>query len=77
VNELADGKMATENKKGGSFNLKEFLIGVKTEMKKVVWPTRKELSSYTVVVFIAVIFVCALIWICDTIFARLLEIILR
>ena len=74
---MTDGKMTTENEKSKSFNLKEFLIGVKAEMKKVVWPTRGELSSYTVVVFIAVIFVCALIWICGTIFARLLEIILR
>ncbi len=30
--------------------LKEFLKGVKSEMKKVIWPTRKELSAYTMVV---------------------------
>ncbi|WP_196594715.1 preprotein translocase subunit SecE [Pectinatus sottacetonis] len=69
--------MTTEEKKNHSFNLKEFLNGVMFEMKKVVWPTRKELSSYTAVVFIAVIFVCALIWICDNFFARVLELILR
>ncbi len=54
-----------------------FLSGVKTELKKVVWPTRKELVSYTGVVFIAVAFVCALIWICDTVFARIFDLILR
>lgn len=30
--------------------LKEYFKGVKLEMKKVVWPTRKELGAYTVVV---------------------------
>ena len=30
--------------------LKEYFKGVKLEMKKVVWPTRKELGSFTVVV---------------------------
>ena len=38
-----------------------FLSGVKSELKKVVWPTRRELVSYTGVVFVAVAFVCALI----------------
>ena len=74
---MTDEKMATEHKKSDGFNLKEFLTGVKAEMKRVVWPTRKELLSYTAVVFIAVIFVCALIWICDTVFARILELILH
>lgn len=54
-----------------------FLTGVKTELKKVIWPTRKELVSYTGVVFIAVAFVCALIWICDTVFARIFDLILH
>lgn len=30
--------------------MKEYFRGVKVEMKKVVWPTRKELCSYTVIV---------------------------
>ena len=31
-------------------SLKEYFKGVRLEMKKVVWPTRKELGSYTAVV---------------------------
>ncbi|MBR2178926.1 MAG: preprotein translocase subunit SecE [Selenomonadaceae bacterium] len=46
-------------------------------MKKVSWPTKKELTSYTCVVGIAVVIVCALIWVCDTIFARLFHVLLR
>lgn len=52
------------NIKKGSF--KDYIKGVKTEMKKVVWPTRKETVSYTLVV----IAVCALFalffWLIDT-----------
>ncbi|MCI6086113.1 MAG: preprotein translocase subunit SecE [Selenomonas sp.] len=55
----------------------EFLHEVVAEMKKVSWSSRRELVNYTVVVGIAVAIVCALIWICDTFFARLSHIILR
>ena len=57
--------------------VKKFLDEVVAEMKKVSWSTKKELVNYTVVVGIAVAIVCALIWICDTFFARLFHIILR
>ncbi len=57
--------------------VKKFLDEVVAEMKKVSWSTKKELVNYTVVVGIAVAVVCALIWICDTFFARLFHIILR
>ena len=57
--------------------VQKFLDEVVAEMKKVSWSTKKELVNYTVVVGIAVAIVCALIWICDTFFARLFHIILR
>lgn len=59
------------------FNLKRFLSEVSAELKKVSWSTKDELITYTEVVFVAVVIVCALIWICDTIFARLFHFILR
>jgi preprotein translocase subunit SecE len=59
------------------FSPKIFLTEVVAEMKKVSWSTREELINYTGVVAIAVAVVCALIWICDTFFARLFHIILR
>jgi len=34
----------------------EYMRGVRTEMKKVVWPTRKELGSFTAVVLMACTF---------------------
>jgi len=59
------------------FHPKQFVEEVQSEMKKVSWSSRKELISYTGVVGVAVVIVCALIWICDTFFARLFHIILR
>jgi preprotein translocase subunit SecE len=57
--------------------VKKFLTEVVAEMKKVSWCNQKELVTYTIVVGIAVAIVCALIWFCDTIFARLFHIILK
>ncbi len=54
-----------------------FMEEVKAEMKKVSWSSKKELVSYTGVVGVAVVIVCALIWVCDTFFARLFHVILR
>ena len=60
-------------KKGGVF---QFIKEVRTELKKVSWPTNKELVSYTGVVGLAVVIVCVLIWVCDTAFAKLFRLIL-
>ena len=57
--------------------MKKFLTEVVAEMKKVSWCNQKELVTYTIVVGIAVAIVCALIWFCDTIFARLFHSILK
>lgn len=56
--------MANDKKKKGGFG--SFYTGIKTEMKKVVWPTKKETISYTAVV-IATCAVFALgFWLIDT-----------
>ena len=44
----------------------EFFKGVKTEMKKVVWPTKKELVSYTVVVIMTCAVFALGFWLIDT-----------
>ena len=44
--------MAKEKKKRGKFG--DYYKGVKTEMKKVVWPTKKEVASYTGIVTCAI-----------------------
>ena len=62
--------------KGEKKGIVQFIKEVRTELKKVSWPTNKELISYTGVVGLAVVIVCALIWVCDTAFAKLFRIIL-
>ncbi|MBQ7454426.1 MAG: preprotein translocase subunit SecE [Selenomonadaceae bacterium] len=69
---MAEKKDSGE-KKGGAL---QFLREVRAELNKVSWPTKKELASYTGVVGLAVVIVCALIWVCDTAFAKLFRVIL-
>lgn len=61
---------ATPKKKG---SIKDYFKGVKLEMKKVVWPTKKELGSYTVVVFVTCAVFAAAFWAIDTGFLAALK----
>lgn len=57
-------KQVSQQKKK-KLGLKEYFQGVKKEISKVVWPTRKELGTYTVVV-VVVCFAFALgFWLID------------
>jgi preprotein translocase subunit SecE len=60
-----------ERRRGGG--LKEYFKGVKIETKKVVWPTRRELISYTVVVLFTCTFFALMIWGVDTAFLAALR----
>ncbi|AFM39542.1 preprotein translocase, SecE subunit [Desulfosporosinus acidiphilus SJ4] len=44
---------------------KEYFRGVLSELKKVHWPSRKQLLAYTGVVFVAVGIVSILMWVVD------------
>ncbi|MDR9786711.1 MAG: preprotein translocase subunit SecE [Peptococcaceae bacterium MAG4] len=54
----------------------KFLRGALNELKKVHWPTRREIIIYTVVVLVAVVVVGALIWLFDSLLSTLLKLIL-
>ena len=56
--------MAKEKKKRGKFG--DYYQGVKTEMKKVVWPTKKEVASYTGVVIVTCSIFALGFWLIDT-----------
>ena len=56
--------------------LMPFFRDTKNELKKVIWPTRKELSAYTVVVIIATLFVALALWIIDGVFAQLFRLLM-
>ncbi len=57
--------------------VKRYVREVRAELKKVAWPTRRELMAFTGVVFVSVVVVAALIWIIDSSFAGLLKVIIR
>ena len=58
----------TTNKKSGSF-----LKSVRAELKKVSWPTKKELKDYTIVVLIMCTLVTIGIHVCDLVFRGALQ----
>jgi preprotein translocase subunit SecE len=57
--------------------VKRFIREVKAEMKKVSWPNKQELVSYTGVVFVSVLIIGFLIWVVDASFAKVLRAIIK
>jgi len=53
--------------------LREYFKGVRIETKKVVWPTRKELVSYTIVVFVTCAFFAVFLWGVDSGFLAIIR----
>ena len=53
-----------------------FWKGVRTELKKVVWPTKKELKNYTLVVIMVCCAFALGFWVLDTVFLKLLEMVI-
>ncbi|MDI6709803.1 MAG: preprotein translocase subunit SecE [Thermoanaerobacterales bacterium] len=53
-----------------------FLEDVLKELKKVHWPTRREIVIYTAVVLVSVAMVGVVIWIFDSILSQLLGLII-
>ncbi len=64
-------------KKRSLGRISKFIKDVRAEMKKVTWPDRKELMSYTTVVFFSVALAAVLIWIVDIAFGQILGLIIR
>ncbi len=52
-----------------------YFKGVKAEMKKVNWPTKKELTNYTVVVLVTTFAMTLVIWGLDLIFQNVVSLI--
>ena len=54
-----------------------YFKGVKAEMKKVIWPTKKELINYTGVVVLISAMVGIVVWLLDMGIHRLLSLIIK
>ncbi len=69
----ASAKKQSQNnqkKKGGIIS---YLRGVRQEFRKVVWPTREELTTDTIVVIGCVLFFAVAFWLIDTGFLAALK----
>ena len=53
-----------------------FFREVKTEMKKVTWPTKRELIGYTITVIVSSLFSAFLIWAIDAILSVLCRLVM-
>ena len=63
---------ATDEKTGFFRRIPLFLRQVSAELRKVVWPTKQQLVTYTTVVIVFVVIVAILVSILDLAFARLM-----
>ena len=54
-------------------HFKQYLADVRTEARKVVWPTRKDTTQTTIVVFGMVILVSLFLWIVDALLALVVQ----
>jgi preprotein translocase subunit SecE len=57
--------------------IKDYIINVYYEMRKVTWPTRSEVTNSTVVVVVISIIVAVIIFALDTIFTTMLGLIIQ
>lgn len=66
-----------ENKKVGAMErIKRYIKGSWSELKKVHWPNKSELITYTSVVLVAVVIVSTLIWVVDSALSFVLELLI-
>jgi preprotein translocase subunit SecE len=73
----ADESGLTGQIKSWPVRIKTFYNDVRTEMKKVTTPSRKEVQATTVVVIVTVFIFGAFFWMVDTTLAHTMDIVLR
>ena len=65
--------VAKGEKLGFVVRVKKLYRGVVSELKKVHWPNRKEIATYTSIVLLSVVIVGIVIWIFDSIVGYLMS----
>ena len=69
--------MSAAKKEGITKRIGRFFREVRSEMRKVIWPNRKELVNYTGVVVASVVVVSIIIWVLDTFFSGVIGMIIK
>ena len=68
---MTESVETTEKKLGLFARVGLFYRQVLSELKKVVWPTRKQLSTYTAVVLVFVLFIIAVVSLLDLVLTKI------
>ena len=76
VTAMSEGSF-TERMKSWPLRIKAFYSDVRTEMKKVTTPSRKEVQATTVVVIVTVFLFGAYFWLVDNTIARIIDTVMR
>ena len=50
-----------------------FFRDMRNELRKVIWPTKEQLVKSTISVLAICLIIGAVIWVCDAVFAKLME----
>lgn len=58
------------------FSIKRYFRETKAEMKKVSWPSRKEVLQHTEVVLVSILIIGLALWAVDLTFGKILDIFL-
>jgi preprotein translocase subunit SecE len=65
-------RRAAQQEKRKRTGARQFLREVRLELKKVDWPTRKELITYTIVVLVTITVLTSFVFAIDWVFAKLI-----
>jgi preprotein translocase subunit SecE len=68
---MTESVEVTEQKLGIFARVGLFYRQILSELKKVVWPTRKQLSTYTAVVLVFVLFIIAVVSLLDLVLTKI------
>jgi len=68
---MTESVESTEQKLGIFARVGLFYRQILSELKKVVWPTRKQLSTYTAVVLVFVLFIIAVVSLLDLVLTKI------
>jgi preprotein translocase subunit SecE len=66
----AASRRAQSQEKRKRTSIRQFLKEVRLELKKVDWPSRQELISYTVVVLVTVVVLTSFVFVLDLAFSK-------
>ena len=67
------GSSGIQQLKSQPERLRNFLKEVRSEMRKVLWPSRPEVQSTTIVVLVTVFIFATFFWLVDNIIGRAIE----